>query len=149
MIIPNLLVTDIARSVAFYRDVLDMTLVMAVTPEREMLSDVEGADAAFAILEWKGSQLMLQTAAALAEDLAVFSPDQKPSASGTVYLRDIHPKDVIDRVPPDRIVKGPALQWYGMVELYFQDPDGYVICVGMPEGPPPAEYEPSQDLSRT
>lgn len=137
MIIPNLLVTDIARSIAFYRDVLDMTLVMAVTPEREMLSDVEGASAAFAILEWNGGQLMLQTAAALAEELPVFSPDQKPSASGTVYLRDVHPKDVIDRVPQDRIVKGPVQQWYGMMELYFQDPDGYVICVGTPEGPPP------------
>lgn len=138
MIIPNLLVTDIRHSIAFYREILDMTLIMAVSKDREILSGDDGVPA-FAILEWNGGQLMLQTAASLADELAVYDADRKPTASGTIYFRDIHPKDVLDRVPKDSIIKGPALQWYGMMELYFHDPDGYVICVGTPEGPPPGQ----------
>ncbi len=137
MIIPNLLVTDMQRSLAFYRDTLDMTLIMAVSQDREILSGGDGAGAAFAILEWNGGQLMLQTAASLADELPVYDADQMPSASGTIYFRDVHPKDVIDRIPEGQLVKGPMLQWYGMMELYFRDPDGYVVCVGTPEGPPP------------
>lgn len=138
MIIPNLLVTDIRRSIAFYRDTLDMTLIMAVSKDREILSGDDGRPA-FAILEWNGGQLMLQTAASLANELPAYEADQKPVASGTIYFRDVDPKSVFDRIPKDNIIKGPALQWYGMLELYFRDPDGYVICVGTPEGPPPGQ----------
>lgn len=139
MIIPNLLVTDIERSIAFYCDTLEMNLMMAVTPERQMLT--EGGDlsgAVFAILEWEGGQLMLQTAESLSQELALFEAGQKPAASGTIYFRDLHPKDVLERVDDAQIVKGPSLQWYGMMELYLRDPDGYIVCVGAPEGPPPS-----------
>jgi catechol 2,3-dioxygenase-like lactoylglutathione lyase family enzyme len=33
-IIPNLMVTDMRRSVAFYRDILDMTVVVMVAADR-------------------------------------------------------------------------------------------------------------------
>ncbi len=138
MIIPNLLVTDIRRSIAFYRDTLDMTLIMAVSQDREILAGDDGIPA-FAILEWNGGQLMLQTAASLADELSQYEADQKPVASGTIYFRDIHPKDVVDRISDNSVIKGPTLQWYGMLEFYFRDPDGYVICVGTPEGPPPGQ----------
>ncbi|WP_282609209.1 glyoxalase/bleomycin resistance/extradiol dioxygenase family protein [Pelagibius sp. Alg239-R121] len=137
MIIPNLLVTDMRRSIEFYRDTLAMTLIMAVSRDREILSDGDCKDGAFVILEWNGGQLMLQTAASLADELPVFDGGEKPTASGTIYFRDLHPNDVLERVSEDQIVKGPTLQWYGMMELYLRDPDGYVICIGTPEGPPP------------
>ena len=136
VIIPNLLVTDMQRSIAFYRDTLDMKLVMAASRDRQILSD--GEEAVFAILEWNGGQLMLQSAESLADELPVFEAQQRPAASGTIYFRDLHPKDVIERVTEEQIVKGPELQWYGMMELYLRDPDGYIICIGTPEGPPPA-----------
>ncbi len=137
MIIPNLLVTDLGRSIAFYRDSLDMTLTMAISKEREILMENEGGKGVFAILEWNGSQLMLQTAASLATELPGFTADQTPGASGTIYFRDRDPREILDRIPEEQVIKGPLQQWYGMTEVYFHDPDGYVICVGMPEGPPP------------
>lgn len=138
MIVPNLMVSDLKRSLAFYRDVLGMTVTMIISPEREMQTDGDGEGAAFAALEWDGAQLMLQTATSLSDELPVFRPDQTPVPAGTVYFRGLHPDSVKDRIAPDQVVKGPFLQWYGMMELYLRDPDGHIVCLGAPEGPPPA-----------
>ncbi len=137
MIVPNLMVTDMQRSVAFYRDVLGMKLTMAISPSREVLADSDGSGAVFATLEWDGDQLMLQTVESLAADVPSFSPGQRPTAGGTVYFRGLHPDTVAERVVSGQIVKGPELAWYGMKELYLRDPDGHIICLGAPEGPPP------------
>lgn len=138
LIIPNLLVTDMRRSLAFYRDVLGMRVAVMVGADRNVLADGAGADAVFATLEDGEGQLMLQTAASLAEDLPVFVTDQRPQASGTIYFRGIDPDGVAGKVTPEQVVKGPLVQWYGMRELYLRDPDGYIICLGVPDGPPPA-----------
>ena len=137
-IVPNLMVTDMARSVAFYRDIVGMTLSMAVMPDRAIASDRDGEGAVFATLEWEGSQLMLQTVESLAQDVPDFDPGQTPSPGGTIYFRGLHPDAVKDRISPDLVVKGPERTWYGMMELYLRDPDGHVICLGAAEGPPPA-----------
>ena len=136
MIVPNLMVSDMARSVRFYRDILGMTLTMTVSPEREVGWPGEEGGAAFAVLEWEGAQLMLQTVGSLAGELAVFAPDHTPTPSGTIYFRGLHPGSVRDRVAAEDIVKGPERSWYGMMELYVRDPDGYVVCLGAPEGAP-------------
>ena len=100
MIVPNLAVRDIARSVQFYRDTIGMTLTMTVSPEREVgwPGEIEGASCA--TLEWDDCQLMLQTVASLADELEVFEPDHTPIPSGTIYFRGLHPDTVRDRVVP-------------------------------------------------
>lgn len=80
---------------------------------------------------------MLQTVDSLADELPMFAGGQVPVAAGTIYFRGLHPNTLRDRVLPDQIVKGPALSWCGMMELYVSDPDGHVICLGAPEGLPP------------
>ena len=130
MIVPNLMVRDIARSVTFYRDAMAMTLTMTVSPAREVGWPGETNGASFAMLEWDNSQLMLQTFADLAEEPAVFGPDHTPVPSGSIYSRGLHPNTVRDRVTTPDIVKEPQRRWYGMTELYIRDPDGYVICIG-------------------
>ena len=137
LIIPNLLVTDMARSLAFYRDVLGLRVVVLVGADRSLLPDGDGADAVFATLEGVDGQLMLQTAASLADDLPAFTADQQPQASGTLYFRGVDPDIVAGKVTPEQVVKGPLVQWYGMRELYLRDPDGYIICLGISDGPPP------------
>ena len=137
MIVPNLMVTDMARSIAFYRDVVGLTVTMMVTADRQMLTDGDGSSAVFAMLDFEGGQLMLQTNASLAQELPVFAADQRPVPAGTVYIRGQHPESVAGRVSPDQVVKGPFQQWYGMVEIYLRDPDGHIICLGALAGPPP------------
>ncbi|MEO1280810.1 MAG: VOC family protein [Pseudomonadota bacterium] len=140
MIIPNLMVTDMAESLAFYCDKLGMTLKMTVNADKsfDMSGDGDTKLAVFAIVEWNGAELMLQTNASLAGDVNVFQPDQKPSASGTVYFRGMDGRLIVDRFEKSEVIKGPDLAWYGMVELYVRDPDGHVICLACPEGAPPA-----------
>lgn len=135
MIVPNLMVTDIERSVACYRDVMGMALMFALGPGRDMRDSPAGA--VFASLEWNGGQLMLQSAGSLAAELPMFTADSRPTASGTVYFRGLDPDEVHGRAAADQIVKAPFQQWYGMREVYLLDPDGYVICAGRPEGAPP------------
>ena len=130
MIVPNLAVRDIARSVRFYRDTIGMTLTMTVSPTREVGWPGELDGASFATLEWDDCQLMLQTVASLADELTVFEPDHAPMPSRTIYFRGLHPDSARDRVVPADIVKGPQRSWYGMTELYVRDPDSYVICTG-------------------
>ena len=135
MIVPNLMVRDIARSVAFYRDGLGLALKFALGPDREMLETPEGA--LFAVLDWDGVELMLQTVESLAAELDVFSPDQAPAPGGTLYFRGMAPEAALARLPAAAVVKPTFRQWYGMREAYVQDPDGHVICLGVPDGAAP------------
>lgn len=135
MIVPNLMVTDLERSVAFYRDVLGMTVAFVVGPDRQVSEGPEGG--VFATLEWDGGQLMLQTVDSLAEELPVFAPGQSPSPAGTIYFRGLDPETVIPRLPENHLILAPFVQWYGMKEAYISYPDGHVLCLGVPDGPPP------------
>ncbi len=142
MIVPNLMVTDIRRSIGFYLDILGLSGATSVSADRSFATGGEIVDdPVFAVLEWDGAQLMLQTVESLAGELSVFSSDQRPRPGGTVYLRGFDPDDVIGRFAECDILKGPERTWYGMKELYIRDPDGHVICLGAPEGPPPAAHE--------
>ena len=148
MIIPNLMVTDIEASLNFYKEILGMELVVLVAPQRDVSFEGNGAGAAFATLEWRtnpdgnnenqsGGKIMLQTAQSMSHELPPFNADSKPTPSGTIYFRGLDPEIIRKKASPDIVVKGPLQQWYGMHELYLKDPDGYIICVGVPAGEAP------------
>jgi len=138
MIVPNLMVTEMTRSIAFYRDVIGMTVTMMMSTDRHMLEPGQEAAAIFTLLDCEAGQLMLQTNESLAGELSVFQPDQRPAPAGTIYFRGMEPEPVHERADPEHVLKGPFVQWYGMKEVYLQDPDGHVICIGTPDGPTPA-----------
>lgn len=52
MIVPNLMVQDMDRSVRFSRDTLGMSLDMTVTPDEKVEWPGEAAGVAFAVLGW-------------------------------------------------------------------------------------------------
>ncbi|KKJ78640.1 hypothetical protein WH95_00655 [Kiloniella litopenaei] len=126
-----------------------MELVVLVSPDKDVSFEGNGEGAAFATLEWKpetsqegtekqlGGQIMLQTAQSLSEELSLYSANSAPTPSGTIYFRGLDPEEIQKRAPQDIVVKGPIQQWYGMNELYLKDPDGYIICVGVPAGNAP------------
>ena len=142
MIVPNLRVADMARAMAFYRDLLGLRLLFAVAADRSMLSETDGSDAVFATLDWNGARLMLQTAERLADELAGFALGADTAAApgspdAAIYFQGFDPDAVLQRVPPEAVVAGPVTQWYGMRELYLRDPDGHILCLGIADGPPP------------
>ena len=128
MIFSNLMVQDVSRSAEFYTSVLGMTVSFFVDKDFNTQMTPEG-DIILASLEWDGSQLMLQRADSLGEELPEMQ-GRSPTLTGTLYFRGAPVDDVLSRLSEDQIVKQPFTQWYGMRELYFKDPDGYVICAG-------------------
>jgi len=136
MIIPNLMVSDMARSLAFYRTGIGLDLVMAISGDRQVLAETDGSDAAFAILSGVGGQLMLQSIWSLRAELPTLAAT--PAYTGTIYMRGIDPRPIAKRLDPAHIVKPIELQWYGMLELYARDPDGYIVCLAIADGPPVA-----------
>ncbi len=137
MIVPNLMVSDISLSVAFYTDVLGMSVIALVDLEGQRMQEAVDETVSFATLEWQGGQLMLQRRDSLTEILPELGKTE-PGLSGTVYLRGFSPDDIISRLPSEQILRGPVQQWYGMKELYFRDPDGYILCAGRAEGEAPS-----------
>ncbi len=134
MIIPNLMVSDMTRSLAFYRGTLGFSLAMAITPDQDVLEETDGSNAVFAILSAVGGQLMLQTRDSLREELPQLGVT--PAYTGTIYVRGYDPRPLVAKLTPDQIVKPMERTWYAMLELYVRDPDGYIVCLGMADGPP-------------
>ncbi|MCY4463227.1 MAG: VOC family protein [Albidovulum sp.] len=128
-IIPNLAVARLDRSIEFYRRVLGFEVVFVIGKERGVVDDF--AQGAFAMLARDEQNLMLQTVESLAGELPLFE-GTRPTPGGTVYFRGIDPEDAKARAESSEIVKGPFQQWYDMREIYLRDPDGHILCAGMP-----------------
>ena len=115
---PNLLVRDIARSTAFYRDVLGFEIKQTVPDQ---------APHVFVWLERDGVPLFLNDAAAVAKDVPG-AADRAAGGTCTLFfvitgVDDLHAQ-VASRV---RIVMPLKTQFYGMREFAVEDPDGHLI----------------------
>ncbi|MBE7637335.1 hypothetical protein GUA87_10800 [Sneathiella sp. P13V-1] len=135
MIVPNLMVKDVVKAAAFYRDVIGMKVLYFITKDQQVLNDGDeaGQDIVFTTVELDGQQLMLQRTDSLGEDMPNAKQADQPIFTGTIYFRDHDPKAVQKRATKDQIIREPKLSWYGMNELYLRDTDGYVICVAKAE----------------
>lgn len=118
--VPVLQVADVARSLAWYRDVLGF--------QADPFPDA--TPYSFAILTRDRAELMLQCG----EDLG-----PRPTGPGwAVYLRCDGGKlldlaaTVAQRSP---LLRGPERMFYGQVEFEVADPDGHRLCLAEPLGP--------------
>ena len=132
MIIPNLLVADMDRSIAFDRDLLGMEVTMSVDADQGYSEGELRPGSVFAGLQWQGAQIMLQTRASLAAELTEVEVGAPGGVWGTVFIRGYDPQTILDRVPAEARVKGPETTWYGMRELTLQDPDGHLVTLATP-----------------
>ena len=133
-LIPNLMVADVSRSVAFYCELLDFELVMAVPEDsREVLFALpEGRRLVYALVKNGVAQLMFQEQASLRQDVPAFA-NSTPGAAVSFYMEQATKEELeayaAKAATEARIVKAPFDTWYGMRECYFTDPDGYVLCL--------------------
>ncbi len=121
---PNLIVTDIDRSIAFYRDVLGFSVVTTVP---------DSAPFVFAWMQRDDVSVFLNTAGSVKETM----PDLAArSVGGTNTMFMIveagTPGEGIDALfelvkSKARVVMPLKDQFYGMREFGIEDPDGYVI----------------------
>lgn len=115
---PNLIVSDVARSVAFYRDVLGFSVQQTVP---------ETAPFVFAIMVSGSVEIFLNAADAAYQEYPAFKGQ---AIGGTLTLfvevngvRRAH-EAIVSKVT---VVMPLEDKWYGMTEFAFLDPDGYVI----------------------
>lgn len=117
---PNLLVADVARSIAFYRDVLGFQVETTVP---------NAAPFAFAIVRAGEVRIFLNEAQGATDEYPAF---EGRAIGGTLTLfidvtgvRDLH-RALEGRV---RVVLPLERKWYGLTEFAIEDPDGWVITL--------------------
>lgn len=124
---PNLIVADIDRSIAFYRDVLGFT-VQATVP-----------DAAPFVFAWMGRDevsVFLNTVGSVRDDHPELAA-RPIGGTNTLYIA-IEATDAESGIEAvfaslgasARVIMPPTTQFYGMREFGIEDPDGYVIFLG-------------------
>lgn len=116
----NLLVSDVARAVAFQTDVLGVELAYA--------------DADFAVLAHKGSQWMLHADHTYSEHplLALTGDGAIRGAGAELRCYDIDPDaaEARARARGDHVLAASADKPHGLRECFLVDPDGYVWVPG-------------------
>jgi lactoylglutathione lyase len=121
---PNLIVSDIDRSTAFYRDVLGFSIVTTV-PEQ--------APFVFVWLQRDGVNVFLNALAGMKDDVTGLAKRQI-GGTATMFFA-IEAESIAAGVDAlfaqvegrARVVMPLTDQFYGMREFGVEDPDGYII----------------------
>ena len=121
---PNLIVADIDRSTAFYRDALGFSIVTTVP---------DAGPFAFVWLQCGGVNVFLNSVASVRAD----HPDlaARPLGGTATLFMTVEAATVGDGIdalfskvsPHARVIMPLKDQFYGMREFGIEDPDGYVI----------------------
>jgi catechol 2,3-dioxygenase-like lactoylglutathione lyase family enzyme len=115
---PNLIVSDVGRSLAFYRDVLGFT-VAATVPD--------ASPYVFAIVQSGFVEVFLNAPEPAIAEYPAFK-GRPIGGTLTLFIEVVDiaraHESLKDRV---KIVMPLERKWYGVTEFAFQDPDGYLI----------------------
>ena len=118
---PNLLVRDVAKSTAFYRDVLGFTMGETV-PDKEPF--------VFVWLKHGDVSVFLNDITAAAHDYpAAASLPQGGTAALFFIITDVDGYHA-QVAPKAHVIMPLKTQFYGMREFAIEDPDGYVLTFG-------------------
>jgi uncharacterized glyoxalase superfamily protein PhnB len=123
-VVPNLIVADIERSLAFYRDVLGFSVV-ATVPEQGPL--------VFAWVQRDEISVFLNSAAGVAHDFPALA--ERPIGGTATLFMTLDAEDIRTGIDAmfaavsrgARVVMPLKDQFYGMREFAIEDPDGYVV----------------------
>lgn len=126
---PLVQVFDMSKSIHFYRDLLGFTVTGR---SRAKSSDPDDVD--WAMLELSNAVVMLNTA---------YDPDAVPAAPDAarwsghqdtcLYFSCPNVEGAYQHLLSKGLKIGPPkTAWYGMKQLYLNDPDGFGICFQWP-----------------
>jgi len=115
---PNLMVEDVARTLAFYKDILRFEVVMTL-PEQEPFD--------FAIVQRDGVELMFQSRSSLSENVPALT-GSSIGASQTFYIQVTGIRELYESLRDTvEIVVDFHTTFYGTQEFYFRDVNGYIL----------------------
>jgi catechol 2,3-dioxygenase-like lactoylglutathione lyase family enzyme len=117
---PNLIVSNVEQSIAFYRDTLGFdveTTVPEITPY------------VFAIVTSGGVRIFFNAPEAAVTEYPVLG-SRPLGGTLTLFIDVTGIRDLYARLlPMVKVVMPIEVKWYGQTEFAFEDPDGYVITV--------------------
>lgn len=115
---PNIMVDDINKSIAFYRNVLDFELVMSV-PEK--------GDFEWAMMRNGETEIMFQTRANLSKEIPALK--DKPVGGALSFYIDVDKINKLYGQLKDKItvVQDIHTTFYGAVEFTIEDCNGYLL----------------------
>ena len=115
---PNLIVADVGRSLAFYRDVLGFQATMTVPEQAPFI---------FAAVQSGPVEIFLNAPEPAMTEYPAFR-DQAIGGTLTLFVEVTGIARVYEDLRERITVVMPFEQkWYGMTEFAFTDPDGYII----------------------
>jgi uncharacterized glyoxalase superfamily protein PhnB len=126
---PNMMVTDVGRTVAYYRDILGFAFVMGVPPDsQEVVTQFDGPrPLAFAIMQQGSVQIMFQSQQSLVEELPQVR-DKPVGATATFYIELADARQLYQRLRNQvEIVSALHRTFYGKEEFGIQDCNGYFL----------------------
>ena len=115
---PNLIVSNVERSVAFYRDVLGFTVAFTVPDQSPLV---------FAAVQSGPIEIFLNAPEPAMAEYPAFK-DQPIGGTLTLFIDVVDVQAAHDSLK-DRvtIVMPFEKKWYGVTEFAFTDPDGYIV----------------------
>ena len=121
---PNLVVADVSRSIAFYRDVLGFSLQTTVP---------DAAPYVFAIVQSGSVEIFLNAAEAAEAEYPAFKG--RPIGGTLTLFMQVDDARAAHEALKNRVELVMPLEkkWYGVTEFAFTDPDGYVITFAEPQ----------------
>ena len=121
---PNLVVADVSRSIAFYRDVLGFTVQTTVP---------DAAPFVFAIVQSGAVEIYLNASDAATAEYPAFKG--RPIGGTLTLFIQVDDVRAAHEALKSRvgIVMPLETKWYGATEFAFLDPDGYVITFAQRE----------------
>lgn len=115
---PNLMVEDVNRTVAFYKDVLGFETLMTVPEEGQFV---------WAMLQCGSVEIMFQARDSLTDEIPALA-GAPIGASQTLYIHVEGIKDHYERLKSKvAIVSDMHVTFYGAQEFYFKDCNGYIL----------------------
>jgi lactoylglutathione lyase len=115
---PNLMVEDVARTLAFYREMLGFE-VLTTLPDQEPFD--------FAIVQRDGVELMFQSRASLSQNVPALT-GSPIGASQTFFIEVTGILDLYEALRDQvEIVVDLHTTFYGTQEFYFRDINGYIL----------------------
>jgi lactoylglutathione lyase len=123
---PNLMVEDVAETIAFYRDVLGFTLLATVPPE--------GDSFGWASMQRDNVTLMFQSRDSIAHDLPALDFASIPVGASQTFYIEVADIDSIYAAIKDRVDVIAELHttFYDTREFYFRDCNGYILSFSEP-----------------
>ncbi|PID62415.1 MAG: bleomycin resistance family protein [Ignavibacteriae bacterium] len=126
---PNFEVSDIKKTVIFYTENFDFTLVMAVPESQDGVEQTlsDSKEYVYAMMQKDNVEFMFQRSDSFKKDI-VFSKEFNMGATVSFYMDVENINEFYESLKTKNLeITDLKTTWYGMNEFYVKDLNGYIL----------------------